>query len=137
MTLTRTIKIRPAYDKRVEGCGIHGADMVFTLGNEQGYVTWTLFTGWHLPQTREGGTIKRYPFEYWRSPQPANFDYHSPKRLHEWETPLNCHLLGTCYSDGTSCTEDLFKILIAKGTDGLWAELEARWAVLFNKEVEA
>lgn len=132
--LVRTIEILPAYDKRSTDHGIHGADMLFTLGNEKGYVTWCLFTNWYLPAVRnQDNTIEHYPFDYWRSPTPASFVYHSPKQLCPDQSPSKCNLLGECYSDGTDCTEDLFEILIAKGTDGVWTELEARWSSLFEE----
>ena len=130
-TLTRTIEILPAYEKCAEGYGVHGADMLFTLGNEKGYVTWCLFTNWYLPGVRNHDTVERDPFDYWHSPTPAGFAYHSPKQLSPEQSPSKCNLLGECYSDGTACTEDLFEILIAKGTDGIWTELESRWAGLF------
>jgi hypothetical protein len=147
--LKHEIRFIPAFDKRDprpnKNYGIHGANLAFYLSNGKQAVQFVLYTNWHLPHIREEAkkdpkhiaAKMAYPFEYWMMPQPADVGYHSPVPQYEGQEPLteDCEFTGgTCYYDGSGLqAEGLFELLIAKGSDGLWEELERRYAELFEK----
>jgi len=138
----RWIKVQAAYDKRHvdpnKNYGIHGVTMTFYLRKSKGVMNFTLYTNWELKTVREEVSTKQdnivvrkdYPFEYWRSPMPADVGFHSSKRQYEHQTEMDCDLLeqGKCFYDGsTLAAEDAFECLIEGGEEGLWTYLEDRY----------
>ena len=55
--IEKTIKFKPAYDKRnsdpKKNYGIHGVEMRWLLKGELGTIQFVVFTSWHLPNVRK------------------------------------------------------------------------------------
>jgi len=47
--MERRVIVRPAFDKRETGHGIHGAEILFLLQGDEGAIQFLIFTHWHLP----------------------------------------------------------------------------------------
>ena len=132
--MERRIEFSPAYDERKRDCGVHGAELRFYLVGPEGAVQFIVYTNWHLPQVqRDMDTRQDVQFPHlFHKPQPADIGCHSRKPMYEGQTMCreNCHLLhAPCYYDGSSLqAEDVFRILVEKGSDGVWAEMARRYA---------
>ncbi len=132
-TFTRSLTVRPAFDKvhtdPTKNYGVHGCDLVFQVVTpEKEGLTYVVFTNWFLPQTEarlERTTMHRSLYK----PISAGCDGHFHTPQYDGQSPVPaCHITGgECYSDGTSITDDLFGILLEKGSDGLFEALEARF----------
>lgn len=131
----KRIEFRAAFNRRdpdpKKDFGIHGAEAFFCLRGPAGAVTFTLYTGWHLPEVvgaedasyRYGKTLA----EQGHYPMPATISYHSPVRREDYETGQeSCDWIGgvPCFGDGTFIADPAFEALIRGGTDGLWEYLE-------------
>jgi len=139
---TKLIEFAPAFDKRNldprKDFGIHGAEAHFCLRGPAGAVTFTLYTGWHLPEVvGRGDGVGLGGWHYGKAlierghyPMPAQVSYHSPVKRNDYETGSEkCEWLGgvPCYGDGTFLADDAFEVLIREGTEGLWKFLESRY----------
>jgi hypothetical protein len=131
--LVRRVDLSPAYDRRhaepSKNYGVHGVDLRMTLIGPAGAVTFTLFTGWHLPHVAQGVEARGdRALAVLLRPQPAGVDYHSPVPRHEGQTVRpDCGYLGgrPCYSDGSSLAAgDVFNRLLTGGHEAVWAYLE-------------
>lgn len=137
--------VRPAFDRRhaepSKNYGIHGCDLVFYLHGEKGVIQFLLSTNWHLPHVREeldARTDRQFPHLSCH-PLPADIGYHSPVPRYEGHDAIDdaCTILDgkPCYYDGSSLmAEDVFRVLVAQGTDGLWAEMERRYTATFGED---
>lgn len=122
--LERLVTILPAWDKRhknpSKNYGVHCCDLRMVLKGPKGAVQFILYTGWDLPHVTEEYGV--------REPMPADLGYHSPTPMWEDQTPMdNCPYLDgkPCYYDGSSLNaERIYRVLLEKGSDGVWAELE-------------
>lgn len=143
--MKKEIKFHPAWDKRSDdpkkNYGIHGVGMQFTLAGELGAITFTTYTNWHLPHVQDEVDARgllpepcRYMFH---KPQPADISYHARTPRYEGqEGTEGCHALdgATCYSDGSGlAAEDVFRILLTDGSDGVWEEMERWYLRKFNE----
>lgn len=130
----REITFEAAYDRRdpdpSKDYGIDGCDCRFTLRRNGSGVTFSIFTNWMLPHVqaetdaKDGPHGRRYMFH---KPMPADVSYHDTKPHYEGQTPIHgCAVTGgDCYSNGSGLmSEDIFTILLEKGSDGVWARLE-------------
>lgn len=148
---TKEITIAPAYDKRNKNpdkdCGVHGCEMRFILKGELGVVQFVLFTNWQLPHVTQefldmpmiNTTDMDIKIRY--LPSPADLGYHSPVPIYEGQEPMNkpCEYLDgkPCYYDGSGLNaETIYKVLLEKGSDGVWKELEIYYHDTFD-EIEA
>ena len=136
--MERIIKLLPAWDKRSKEAGknygIHGVDLRMYLKGELGVVQFVLYTGWQLPHVQE--EFKNT--NYYSEPLPADVGYHSPKPMYEGQEVMSesCELLDgkPCYYDGSGLmAEDVYKILLTEGSDGVWKNLEERYIDLFGE----
>ena len=142
-TFKKEIGFRPAFDKRdpdpKKNYGIHGVELYFYLIGKLGAIQFVIYTGWHLRHVQNELDSKPVDREFPHllcKPMPADIGYHSPKPMFEEQEPMSkkCHLLnGTCYYDGSGLqVEDVFTILLEKGSDGVWEEMERRYKETFN-----
>jgi hypothetical protein len=74
-------------------------------------------------------------------PFASDIGYHSPVPMYEGQDPMSekCTLLdGTCYYDGSTLNAGpILELLIAEGTEALWAKLEEEYHYRFDsKEVK-
>jgi len=125
MKFKREVVFRPAYDKRDEGCGVHGAEAVFVLRGPKGVVEFELYTNWMLPHV--GGEL--------RKPDPAYLRYHSRKPLGSDLVSDSCEYLGgkPCYWGSTALGSELFfDALVEKGSEGVWEKLEEYYREVFG-----
>jgi len=142
--MTKTITFESAFDKRSpnpsKNYGIHGVSIRFVYGDEKGYVQFLLYTNWHLPHVTKELSSKLYmpiqgDFHWMERPIPADLGYHSPKPQYEDQPKMDkCDLLPNgCYCDGSSLNaQRVYNILLEKGSDGVWLELENYYNELFQ-----
>ena len=137
--LKREIHISPAFDKRSsdpsKNYGIHGVELCFILKGEQGAIQFVIYTNWMLPHVREEYDLKTN--HHLCHPIPADIGYHSRTPKYEGQKSLtdDCTVIGgACYYDGSGLqAEDVFNIMVEKGGDAMWAEMEDRYNQLFNR----
>ena len=142
----REVKLRPAYDKRdsdpSKNYGIHGVDLCMYLKGERGVVQFIVYTGWHLEHVQDELIERAYltrdvlDLEMLVKPMPADLGFHSYTQLHNYNlyTP-ECSLLDghECYYEGSSLAAyRIYDVLVEKGSDGVWSELEAYYEDVFN-----
>jgi hypothetical protein len=122
----REITVAPAYDLRDKGCGIHGCEMQFVLSKDGRGVTFEVYTNWMLPHVQEETNARAFrPSMY--LPMGAGVSYHDQRAHYEGQHCRDdCTVTGgVCYSDGSyTMGDDLMRLLIEKGSDGVWAKLE-------------
>lgn len=125
-TFERKIYWKPAYNRMAEGYGRHCVDMHWVLIGPKGAISWCVFTGWFLPQDRDVS---------WK-PTGAGVSTHSRKKIKDEYRSEKCEYLGgkPCWG-GTSFTggDPIFEILIEKGEEAAWKELEDWYAHTFEK----
>lgn len=142
--LERIVKFEPAFDKRSDdpkkNYGIHGVNLRMILKGEEGAVSFTLYTNWQLPHVTEEQDKRFNPkFPHLLChPMPVDIGYHSPKPFYKDQfSKEDCEYLNgeRCYGDGSVLdAEDYFKILVEKGDDGFWKEMEKYYKSLFLKK---
>lgn len=147
-TFERLVEFTPAFDKRnpepSKNYGIHGVEMRMLLKGERGAVQFLLFTNWQLPHVTEefkrkmerSNDIKMDLRCFW-TPTPADLGYHSPEPQYPEQTQSQSacpHLDGRpCYYDGSGLqAEPIYRLLLTKGSEGVWAALEERYHELFS-----
>ncbi len=131
------IKIGPAFDERHKDKGIGACKMFMVLKGRQGAVTLLVNTGWFLPCTREWKEmwIERTGLDTWE-PSGLCVSYCSPVKLYDWqEARENCDWLGcACYGDtGYTMADDVFPLLLTKGSDAVFEWLKNYYHSVFNK----
>ena len=143
---TREVIFYPAFDKRNpdphKNYGIHGVDLRFILKKDNMAVQFIVYTNWHLPHvSKENINRLNSPqdIELFWMPIPADLGYHSPYPMYDGQSiHKGCEYIGQdCYYDGSSLmADDVFKILLKEGSDGVWRRLEEYWNSRFSKEVD-
>jgi len=126
----RTIVIKPGFDN---AAGFHGCEMIFILRGPQGLTTFACFTDW-FPKTTQEATSKGLGIRRLANgvqPTPLEFAFHSPKPL---DTVRNnkrtdCpYIEGECYSSYSPQTAEYLRdVLLVRGSEGVWSELEQRY----------
>lgn len=141
----KIVKFSPAYDKRnsdpKKNYGIHGVELRFILKGKKGATHFVLYTNWQLPHVTEEflkeGTRDLLDIKVKFVPLPADLGYHSPKPMFEGHTSMaNCPYLDgkPCYYDGSGLrAEDVYEILLKKGSIGVWSELEKCYKETFEE----
>lgn len=137
--MKKKISFNPSWDKRntVPGknYGVHGVEMIWTLTGSKGAIQWEVFTGWMLKSLRNENP-EYYGFES-SSVSGAFVAFHSKKPLHKGDSvsQKKCEFLGNkpCYSN-MSCmaADEILEILIEKGEDAVWLELEDYYKKTFK-----
>jgi hypothetical protein len=140
--MEKIIEFAPAFDKRdtdpQKNYGIHGVELRMVLKGETGAVHFLLYTNWQLPHVTEEFRGKMTPDKYFLfEPLPADLGYHSPKPIYEGQDSMGpCPYLNgqICYYDGSGLNaEKIYKVLLEKGSDGVWEELEKYHKEIFEK----
>lgn len=138
--MERIVKFTPAFDKRHaddnKNYGIHGVDMHMALKGKRGATQFTLFTNWHLPHVQKELDEKESNHEFCH-PLPADVGYHSLTPQYEGQESLTkeCEYLDgkPCYYDGSGLQAlKVFDLLVEKGSEAVWKELEDRYVSLFG-----
>lgn len=145
--MEKIIKFYPAFDKRnsdpSKNYGIHGVELRMVLKGDQGAVQFVLYTNWNLPNVTEEFLTRpskdRIDLECRFLPLPADLGYHSPKPMYEGQSIASesCEYLDgkPCYYDGSGLNaERIYKILLYKGSDGVWEELQNFYNELFENQ---
>ena len=134
-----------AYDKRhpdpSKNYGIHGVTLKFVLKGKLGATNFTIYTTWHLPEVQQELIHRTFGGGYdveMLLPMPADFGYHSPKKLYEYSTLAveGCPYLNgkPCYCDGSSLyAETVYEKLLREGDDAVWKELEESYIDRFGQ----
>ena len=143
----RIVEIMPAYDKRdpnpMKNYGIHCVELRMVLRGPKGATQFVLYTGWNLPHVqKELDTRSAYARLHSRPeyPMPADLGYHSPTPRWEGQTASECSLLpgGVCYYGGSGLNaERIYQVLLERGSDGVWSELENYYRELFEANTES
>lgn len=140
--MEKIIEFSPAYDKRDsdpnKNYGVHGVELRMVLKGELGATQFLLYTNWQLPDVTKEFREKLTPDKYFLfEPLPADLGYHSPKPIYEGQTSMGpCPYLNNqpCYYDGSGLNaERIYKVLLEKGSDGVWEELEKYYKEIFEK----
>ena len=133
--LEHIVEITEAYDKRnpdpAKNYGVHGVNLKFLVKGPKGVIQFLIYTNWMLPHNMEELKAKCDGHYCYLEPMPADIGYHSYVPMHEGEAPISksCEYLEgkPCYYDGSSLNaEPIFDIMVSRGGDAMWAELE-RW----------
>lgn len=148
----RIVEFSPAFDKRHEdhkkNYGIGAVNIRFVLRKGKKAVQFLMGTNWYLQKTikeyiKEKYIDLRLPTLYKTNDTGKSFDcwdlgYHSPKRMYDSQTPISDDCLytkGKCYYDGSGLNSEVFhNILLEKGSNGVWEELEKYWNNVFGVE---
>ena len=142
----KEIKMFPAWDRRSanpkKDYGIHGVEMAWLWGDsEVGVVQFVVYTHWYLPHVQEEHdqcqNDLQFPYMF-HKPQPADVGYHSlvPQYKGQEIVREKCPYLENkpCYYDSFRLqAEKVFNILLEKGSEGVWQELERRWEDMFRQ----
>jgi hypothetical protein len=143
--MERITKFIPAYDERNNpkgNYGIHGVDLRMYLKGELGTVQFVVYTNWYLPHVQEElihrNANDELSIRCMFTPQPADVGYHSPKPMYEGQEPMtdSCECLDgkPCYYDGSGLyAEEIYKVLVEKGSDGVWKDLENYYVDVFGE----
>jgi hypothetical protein len=145
--MEKIVEFIPAFDKRnsdpSKNYGIHGVDLRMILKGDKGAVQFVVYTNWHLPHVQKEmnrkvlGQDELY-VETILNPMPADLGYHSFYPMYEGQgiCSESCDYLDgkPCYYDGSGLNaERMYKVLLEKGSDGVWRELEDYYNKLFNQ----
>lgn len=137
----RIVTMSPAFDKRhtdpKKNYGIHGVDLRMVLKGPRGATQFLLYTGWHLPHVESELELKPCGLS---RPLPADRGYHWSEPRYEGQTSQKCDLLpgGICYYDGSGLNaEPLYHLLLTKGSEGVWKDLEDYYNDLDGRATEA
>jgi hypothetical protein len=122
--LKRVVEVTPAYDKRNEGLGQLGANLLLYVKGKKGVVSCVFLTGWYLGETSTDFCGM------------GSWDIHSYKELEESCTLANnCEYLEGmdcyCYGSSLRTIEKLFPLLKEKGSSGLLDQLEKDYWKIF------
>jgi len=138
----RIVEFSPAFDKRhpdpKKNYGIHGVELRMILKGKLGAVQFVLYTNWQLPHVTKESRKELSPDKYCLfEPLPADLGYHSPKPIYEGQSAQSssCEYLDgkPCYYDGSGLNAHrVYEILLEKGSDGVWAELESYYKETFE-----
>ncbi len=131
----RIVEFEAAFDKRDpdpnKDYGIHGVTLRMVLKGPLGAIQFVVYTNWHLPHIDRSG----WP-QHMCDPMPADLGYHSPHAMYEGQTQTdNCPWLDgkPCFYDGSGLQADpIFALLVEKGGEAVWKELERRYRGLFG-----
>jgi len=141
--MERIVSFEPAFDKRSadpsKNYGIHGVSMKMVLKGPLGAIQFVVFTNWQLPHVQEEMDAKPLgdmPYLF-HKPMAADVGYHSPVPQYDGQDLIreSCEYLDgkPCYYDGSGLmAEEVFKILLEKGSDGVWEDLERRYRETFE-----
>jgi hypothetical protein len=137
----KLITFTPAYDKRhpdpSKNYGIHGVSIKFVLIGSEGATQFVLYTNWQLPHVTKEHLDKQLGVELFFMPMPADLGYHSKVPHYEGQEPIeqNCeYTKGPCYYDGSGlAAERVYKVLLEKGDEGVWGELEKYYYDIFSQ----
>lgn len=131
----KIITFRPAYDKRhsdpTKNYGIGSVSLNMVLKGNHGAISFTVLTGWNLPHVQEeykGNSLVSKALA-------ADLSYHSPIQQYGGQLASDCEYVNTdkCYCDGSTLeAERVFKIMLEKGSDGVWEAMEAWYQEVFN-----
>lgn len=130
--MERITEFTPAWDRRDpdpnKNYGIHGVELRMVLKGKLGAVQFVLYTNWYLPHIQKELSID--------SPIPADLGYHSPTpKYSDQPARDNCPYLdgAPCYYDGSGLNaQRIYDVLLTKGSDGVWKELEDYYIELFG-----
>jgi len=138
---TKTVYFTPAFDKRhkdpKKNYGIHNVEVKFLLKGGKGAVQFLLFTGWYLPETNKEYKSERNIILQENTPIAVDLGYHSLKPLFKGQSQATdkCPYLDNkpCYYDGSALnSEPILDLLIRKGDEAVWKELEKYYKELFE-----
>lgn len=126
--ILRTLEARVAYDKKAEGFGVHGMELIFAVQRNNIRIDVLWMTGWMLPPNRDYRPLSFNGL--------GQINWHLPIRTAEYQHERkDCEYLnGPCYSSsGGLIAGELFDKFVAN-PETLWSELE-RYLTEFEAEV--
>jgi hypothetical protein len=105
--------------------------MIMGLKGSKGTITFTVFTGWYLPQTIDWWKSKGYATVESVKGWGTDIGYHSKQPIREWQTETNkssdtCEWTdGSCWYDGSGLAgQELFNRFVVEGEEVVWKTLE-------------
>ena len=139
----KEIVFEPAFDRTSEGYGIRAVSMRWLLKGSKGVMQFLVFTGWHLPLVGERLFMNEKDLGSYNpfAPVGADVGYHSPEPMYKGQEQImdSCPYLDgkPCYYDGSGLAADrLLNLLIEKGGDAVWENLEQRYYTTFYPDDE-
>lgn len=119
---------RPAYDKTVEGYGVHGMELYFACLGPEGAISLALMTDWHLRSTHERWALRgQQPPIDWLRPRGRDLSYHARRPQHPDHESTRCDILpqGHCYCESSSLyADEWIEGFLAGGLPWLQPKLE-------------
>lgn len=147
----RIIRFNPAFDKRHaednKNYGIGSVTIIFILKGHHGAVQVMINTDWFLPATikeyKKIGNKGKCPPTNLRDKEDYldcwDVGFHAKVKpsYMEYSNENNCDILdsGKCYYDGSGTKghdDKVIKILLEKGSDGIWKYLEKYYKGVFD-----
>jgi len=140
--MERITEFEPAYDNTAKGGGLHGINIRFILRGEHGAVQFLIFTNWRPKQATKRLRAEMSPSNYFLfEPMPADVGYHSKVPRYEGQHAMeNCVYVqtpdGKCYYDGSTLhAEQVYDILLEKGSEGVWEYLGKYYDSVFREHL--
>lgn len=138
--MERIVSFTPAYEQGKIGDSDRGIGAMlirFVLKGELGAVQLLLGTNWYTRSVQRNFYDHPYPF-FEIEPKGWELGYHSPKPMHEGETPVDeaCEWLDgkPCYYDGSSLAADPIRDrFLLEGDAAVWEELEQCYIDTFGE----
>jgi hypothetical protein len=129
------------FERSVEISSVdQGGQLRMVLKGELGAVHFLVLTNWAFtrPMAIDIGPIP----DCLKKPLPSDLGYHSPKPMCVDDVPMeeSCPYLDgkPCYYDGSGlAAQNVWEILLEKGSDGVWEFLEKYYQETFLEEKEA
>jgi hypothetical protein len=118
----------------------------FIVKGPWGATHFVIYTSWQLPKVQKelakmaikGSTIPTMTaLEVLYKPLPVDVGYHALSPQYQGQEQIECTILegGKCYCDGSALrAQDVFNILLEKGSKGVWEYLEAEYRTLERSE---
>jgi len=141
----RRTTITPAFDKRhkdpSKNYGIGSCELRMVLVGPLGATQFVAYTGWYLPQNMMDVLERELAFREEHGGRLSlpmvgvDVGYHAPHPQYEGQESRECDLLpdGKCYYDGSGLrAEDWAAILVAEGSERIWAMLEEEYRERFT-----
>lgn len=133
--LERILIMRPPYDLKSKGCGIHGMEICFIIRKNNEGVQFLVFTPIHLEHVANDlfkGSKQYNMFKV----QGADVGYHALSPRYEGQTPVDeCNITGgKCYCDGSGLRAiEWAEIWLKEGNDVIWNMLEEYYREEFGE----
>ncbi len=155
MKFKKKITFLPAFDRTdpdpKKDYGVNGVEFIFFLIGERGIIQFRASTNWMLPHVQKsldektmhdiscGAQYSDIALSCFYHPKGFDLGYHSPTPMYEGQSKMqSCKFFEDgCYYDGSSIQGDeMLKMLIENGSNGVWKAMKKYYFNMFQKPFE-